>query len=263
MLSVLAHAQEAQGIELDLFLSKPMLKEVSIETKLINSIDYTYDGFLLISSSNQFYILGIGYIEPLFKPTEKKIESYTVTPEGKLYLVSGKDLCKIDTLGNFLKIYSLPDVNMGIASGNEKIYLYDKYIQKNKSDYSLFSLDRTLHYTKLVTMETPIMAVYEYNSNVFFTTKNKIYCVNEKLESFIEILTLPQEKDTIISIVGVPEHQAFYISTENSVYRINNNTLEYVNTELGGILKYDGEGLLIFNPKENFILRIRDVAFSR
>ena len=255
---VLIYAQKTQDVEVDLFLSEAMLKDISIKTTLINSIDYTSNGFLLLSSSNQFYILGIGYLEELFKPTKKKIESYTVTPEGKLYIVSGKDLCKIDTLGNFKKIYSLQNVNMGIASGNSGIYLFDQSIQKNKRDYSLFSLNKNLGRTKLVTMNTPIKSVYEYNANVFFTAKNKLYCTNKQMESFVEILTLPQESDAIISIVGDSEHHAFYISTDKTIYRMKDNNIEIISEDFGGILKYDGEGLLIFDPKKSSIIRLRN-----
>ncbi|MCL2650085.1 MAG: hypothetical protein FWD60_03535 [Candidatus Azobacteroides sp.] len=258
LLSALAHAQEVRDIELDLLLSEHMLKDLSIKTEFINSIDYTSDGFLLLSSSNQFYILGIGYMENLFNPTKKMIESYTVTPEGKLYIVSGKGLCKIDTLGNFIKIYSLPNVNMGIASGNSSIYLFDQSIQEDKQDYSLFSLNKNLDRTKLVTMNAPIKSVYEYDVNVFFTAKNKLYCTNEQMKSFVEILTLPQESDTIISIIGDSEHHAFYISTKDAIYRIKESKVELVSNEFGGILKYDGEGLLVFNPEKQLIVRLRN-----
>ena len=72
-----------------------------------------------------------------------------------------------------------------------------------------------------------------------------------------EILSLPQEDD-IISIVGDTIHQALYFSTDKAVYRVRDNQIELVNDEFGGILKYDGEGLLIFNPKENLIVRFRN-----
>jgi len=258
LFSALARAQQTQDIKLDVFLNDSILKKVSLAPKFINSIDYTDDGFLLLSSSNQFYVLGIGYIEQLFKPTEKNIESFTVTQEGKLILISDKDLCKIDTLGNFLKFYSLPNTDMGIASGNNGIYIFDQCFQKDKNDYSLFSLNRDLNYTKLLTMETPIKAVYEYNENLFFSTMNKLYGTNEQIKSFIEIAALPKETDAIISIAGDSIHHAFYISTNDTIYRIKNNALEYVNTEFGGILKYDGEGLLVFNPEKSLIVRFRN-----
>jgi len=258
LLPLFVYSQKTQDVEIDLFLSEPMLKTISLETKLINSIDYTNDGFLLISSFNQFYVLGIGYLEPLFTPTEKRIESFTVTPEGKLLLVSGADFYKIDTVGNFLKIGSLPSKNMGVISGNNVVYIFDQHSQNGKSDYSLFSLGRDLKYSKLVTIETPITAVYEYNENLFFTTMNKLYGINEKMKSFTEICALPQERDTIISIAGDSTHHAFYISTNNTIYRIKNNSFEYVNTDFGGILKYDGEGLLVFNPEKSLIIRLRN-----
>jgi tetratricopeptide (TPR) repeat protein len=255
---ILLYAQEHDGMLADVFLSETMLKEVSIKTKLINSIDYTNDGFLLVSSSNQFYVLGIGFIEQLFNPTKKNIDAFTITPEGKLHIVSGKELCKIDTLGNFRKIYSLPNTKMGIASDEDKIYVFDQLIQKGLKEYSLFSLDRKLFWKKSISMKTPITSVFEYKSSLFFSSENKLYCSNEQTKSFIEIISLPQKTNTIISIVGDSIHNALYFSSKDTIYRIKGNKLEYVSTEFGGILRYDGEGLLIFNPEKSVVIRLRN-----
>ncbi|MDR0287694.1 MAG: hypothetical protein LBI03_08350 [Clostridiales bacterium] len=255
---ILVYSQKAEDMELDLFLSEAMLNDISLKPKFIHSIDYTNTGFLLISSSNQFYIIGIGYLEELFNPAKNKIEAYTVTPEGRLYLISGRDLCNIDTLGNFKKIYSLPGDNMGIASGSDQIYLFEKKVQRNKKDYSLYCLNKNMNYKKALSIATPIRSVYEYGSNLFFTSKNKLYCSNDKMKPFAEIAALPQEKDTIISIALDVKHHSFYISTKDAVYQIRDNNVEYVMTDLGGILRYDGEGLLVFNPEKSLIVRFRN-----
>jgi hypothetical protein len=68
---------------------------------------------------------------------------------------------------------------------------------------------------------------------------------------------LPHKQD-IISITGDTINQAIYFSTQDTIYRIQNGELEYISTEFGGILNYDGEGLLIFNPENNLIIRLRN-----
>ena len=240
----------------NVFLNKTMLGNKS-GIKFNHSICYTKDGFLLLSSSNQFYLLGAGGIVPVYEKTNYKIDAFTMVSDSIPIVLSNKTLFQVDSLGNFIKILDLPNNTTGIVSGNNKIYLFDKHFQKNKTDYSIFSLSK-YGYVKLLTMETPITDVNIYDSNLFFTTKNRLYYAEEQARSFSQIISLPQEKDTIISIAEDFANRALYFSTKDTIYRSRNNVLEYVCTEFGGILKYDGEGLLVFNPEKSLVVRFQN-----
>ena len=251
---------QLQKNEPEIFLNEAMLKSISFNANFNNSIDYTRGNLLLLSSYNQFYVLGVGGIAPIFEKTNNKIDAFSVATFDKILMViSGKSLLQIDSIGNFIKVMTLPDDKMGIASGNSRIYLFNQSIQNNKTDYSLFSLTTDLELKKIVSFKTPITAVYEYGSDLFFTTENKLYRANDVIKAYTEVVALPQEKNTIVSIVGDTINNAFYISTKDAIYRINqNNVLECISTDFGGILKYDGEGLLVFNPENSLIVRFRN-----
>jgi len=84
-----------------------------------------------------------------------------------------------------------------------------------------------------------------------------ILCADNQTKTFFELFSLPQEND-IVSITGDTDRQAIYFSTQDTIYRIKDGDFEYVCTDFGGILKYDGEGLLVFNPEMQLIIRFRN-----
>ena len=250
---------QTDSIHTEIFLDSKLLKDLSIDEKFINSIEYTPDGFILLASGNQFYLLGGGGLAPVFENWNNKdsIESFTVTPDSILAVVSGKTLYQADTDTSFVKIADIPDNNMGITSKYDNIYMYDRTLRNKKKDYSIYQLSREGEITTLVTIRTPVLSVFERPSQLIFSTNNILFSVDTKTKELFQIFSLPPEND-IISIVGDTIHRALYFSTNEAIYRIRNTQLELVNDEFGGILKYDGEGLLIFNPNENFIVRFRN-----
>jgi hypothetical protein len=128
ILSVKGNAQEINNdsVNVEVILSNAMLQHISMNIKFINSIDYTVGDYLLLASSNQFYILGMGGIIPVFGTSNKKIDAYTVTSKGTLFAIIGKELCIIDSHNKLTKLLTLPNNAMGITSGNECLYVFDK-----------------------------------------------------------------------------------------------------------------------------------------
>jgi hypothetical protein len=255
----IGYTQELETADVDLLLTETMLKEVSIKTKLIHSIDYMTGDFLLLSSRNQFYLLGMGGIDSLFSVSKRTVNAYTVTPDGLLLIVSGKNLCTIDTMGSLVDLYTLPDAEMGISSGIGSVYVFDQHRRGNKQQtYSIYIISRNSQYTKLLTIPTPVASVFEDGTNVFFSTENRLLCADVKTKKLTEIISLPKKEDKIISITRDTLNHAFYFSTDKAIYRIKDNKTECIGNEFGGILRYDGEGLLIFNPETNLIVRLRN-----
>ncbi|MDD4661489.1 MAG: hypothetical protein PHF73_12665, partial [Massilibacteroides sp.] len=249
----------SDSLKMDIFLNESMLKEALINIKFVNSMDYSPTGFILLASSNQFYMLGIGGIHFTFKKTKMKIDDYTVTQDNALLVVSGNKLCNIDTLGSLSTIYDLPISNAGIISGNNNdvIYIYDRNFQKGKKEYALYKISDIEQHTRLLSVPTPVTSVYEYKADLLLATNNKIICVDNNTKTFFDFFSLPQKQD-IISIAGDTINHALYFSTQDTIYRIQNGVLEYVCTEFGGTLMHDGDGLLVFNPEKKLIVRLRN-----
>jgi tetratricopeptide (TPR) repeat protein len=263
-----ASAQD-QEPELDVFLNENMMKSTNLSVKFNSSIDYTSGNFLLLSSSNQFYALGLNGVFPVLNKTKNRIDAFSIaTSDSILLFVSNKALYQPDTDGKMVKITDLPSAKMGVASDEDEIYLFEQADVKDKKEYSLYSLSRMFGLTELISVKTPINSVLKYQSELLFTSKDKIYYVVEDKDideyeyevkyTYEEFFTLSDENSTIISLSGDVENQALYFSTADTVYCIKDNQLDYVCTDFGGTLRYDGKGLLIFNPEKSLVVRLRN-----
>lgn len=257
--TVIGYAQDAPPIKAEILLNNALLEELKIDTQFIHSIEYTSGSFLLLSSSEQFYILGIGGIAPIFESWKSKIgiESFTVTEDTILLIVSGNSLYQASTNPEFVKIMNIPDNNMGISSKYRDVYVFDRALKEDKKDYFIYQISRDKNITPLVKIPTPVLSVFELPSQLFFSTKNILFCIDVKTKNFSQIFALPFEDD-IISIAGDTINHTFYFSTAQAIYQIKNSNIEIISNDFGGILRYDGEGLLVFNPEKSLIIRLRN-----
>ena len=257
--SVVGYTQNTHSIKADILLDSTLLNQLSINTKFINSIEYTSKGFILLSSPEQFYLLGNGGIVPIFKSWTGKtdIESFAVSLYGILLVVSGNTLYQAYSKPSFIKVSDIPDSNMGIISKYNNIFVYNRVLKNNKKDYSIYQVSKNKKITPLVTIPTPILSVFEQPSQLIFSTKNILFSVAIATKKLYQILVLPQTDD-IISVVGDTINHAFYFSTDKAIYRIKDDKTELICNDFGGILKYDGEGLVIFNPEKQLIVRFRN-----
>jgi len=257
--SLVGYSQNSDSITTEILLNHELLEELSIDAKFINSIEYTPDGFILLASVNRFYLLGIGGVTPVFEGWDSKnsIGSFIITADSILVVVSGNTLYQAYSDPSFIKVTDIPDSDMGITSKYKNIYVFDRTLKPDKKDYSIYQISEDTEMTPIVTIPTPILSVFEKSPLLIFSTKNTLFTVDVKTKNLYQILTLPQEED-IISIVGDTINHAFYVSTDNAIYRIKENKIELISEDFGGILKYDGEGLLVFNPEKSLIVRLRN-----
>jgi len=256
----IGYAQDTQSIKADILLDSAFINQSTIDIKFLNSIEYTSDGFILLSSANQFYLLGIGGVSQIFEKWNSKIsgiESFTLTSDNILMVVSGNTLFQAYSKPSFIKVMDIPDSGMGISSKYKDVYVFDQTLKSNKKDYFIYQLSRDKKTIPLVKISTPILSVFEQPSQLIFSTKNILFSVDIKTKKLYPIFVLPQESD-IISIVGDTTNHAFYFSTDNTIYRMKNKKVEIISKDFGGILKYDGEGLVIFNPEKQLIVRLRN-----
>jgi len=258
--SIVGYAQDTQSVKADILLDSALLNQLSMtDVKFINSVEYTPKGFIVLSSPNRFYLLGKGGIVPVFKgwKDNAKIESFAVMGKGILLVVSGNTLYQANSDTSFIKVTDIPAGDMGITSKYKDIYVYDRTQISDKKDYSIYQISENKEITPIVTIPAPVSSVFEQPSLLMFSTKNRLLSVDIKTKNLFQILALPQEDD-IISIVGDTINHAFYFSTNSAIYRIKGSKIEIISKDFGGILKYDGDGLLIFNPEKQLIVRLRN-----
>ncbi len=107
----------------------------------------------------------------------------------------------------------------------------------------------------LFELTTPIKSVAEYNNTVLFATRNLLCQFDPATKDYKVLASISKEK-TILSVTADPSGNRIYFSTDREIYAVNNAAAITISKELGGILKFYADGLMVFDPGKDFLIRI-------
>lgn len=241
------------SLRFEVLLSSKLLDDAKLEINFIGAQEMTSNRLILLSSANQFYLLGWGGIQSVGPKITDTISSFAYTPDGFLMVVRNKELFYVDSIGNPAKLFGLPDYAMGITAGADVMYLYDQ--NRNKAKHALYVLEKGGLYKELLVVPSPIYSVIEMDKLILFSTENAILSFNPDNKELKAIATLPgvnEIKSVAIDSLG----STIYFSTDNSIYAVNNSRIINLTNEFGGSLRFFTDGLLVFNPEKKFLIRI-------
>ncbi len=241
------------SIRFEILLHKKMLNDSKIDVKFIESIEITSSQLLMLSSSNQFYLLGLGGIAPVSQKENDTITSFAYTSDGLLMIVRNNELCYIDTLGKLAKLYTLPSHNMKISAGKKVMYLFDS--SKNKKKYIVYSLAHGGRYNEILVTSTPINAVAETKNQLLFSTGSALYSYNLNDKKTKALVNVPNNYE-IKSIAVDTLSGRIYFSTNNAVYALKDSLAVAITDKFTGSLKYYNNSIMIINSEKQFIVRI-------
>jgi hypothetical protein len=249
-----APSEPEDSLQLEVLMGSKMLDDIHLKTSFINSLNVTTQGHILLSSANQFYLLGWGGIMPVGEKISGSISSFAYSPDGYLMIVQNNELCYIDTLDRLARLYELPGNDMGISAGENVMYLYDK--NKEKKEHALYILSKGHKYAKLFVIPTPISSVLEIDRLLLFATENKLFSVNLMNNEIKALVALPQKEDNIVSIAADTLTGNIYFSSKDAVYSIKDKSVVCISDKFGGTLQYFNDGLLVFKPERKFLIRL-------
>lgn len=237
----------------EVLLSENMANNILPNEKFINSIDITSNHLILLSTNNQYYLLGWGGIIPLGKKVTGRIGSYSYTSDSLLMTIRNNELCVFDLQGNLSKLYTLPSTGMGISGGKYGMYVFDRNGEKQKQ--ALFVLVKGGKYSKLFEIPTPIQSVVEMNNSILFATQNTLFCYDLYSKGLKALVALSNGQE-IKSLAFDTSSSRIYFSTSSMIYAIKDSSAALVTDKFGGILRFFNDGLIVFNPEKKFLIRI-------
>lgn len=252
-INVVAQNQiKEQSIHAEFLLSSTMLEDAYLDISFINSMNITSNKHILLSSTSQFYLLGLGGIKPVGKRTFN-IHAFDYAPEGILMVVHERELSYLDSIGNYHHYYTLPNDKMGITSGKKKMYVYDQ--KENLKSYNLYALENG-SYSKLINFPNIISSVYESNDLLYVASGNKIYAINSINNELNEVVRLEDSHEKIISITKDQKSEKLYFATNKDIYVLANKKIDCISDQFGGFLKLTDDSLIVFSPERKFLVRL-------
>ncbi len=245
------------SLRFEILMSSHMLKAAKIQPEFIGSVDVTSGRHILLSTKNQFWLLGWGGIKPLGKQvTSGMIRSFAFSPDSLLMVIKGNEVCSFDSKGALTKLFKLPGNEMAICAGEKVMYLYDQ--GNTRSNKAVYVLTQGGKYAVLFESVTPINAVAEWKNTILFASGNMVCQFDIKTKEHKVLATLSKEK-TILSITPDPATGRIYFSTSDAIYAINDLTAITISRNIGGLVKFYGGGLMVFDPGKKFLIRITNI----
>lgn len=241
------------SLRYEVLMSTALLKTMNLNPAFISTLDVTPERLVMVSSENRAFLLGWGGMKPLGKPASGAISSFAFTPDGLLMVVMDKEICYFDSLGALTSLYKLPYSDMGISAGKKTMYIYDR--STGKTNKGVYELSPGGKYKILFELTSPIKSVAEFNNTLLFTTRNLLCQFDLATKDYKVLASLSKEK-TILSVTADLSGNRIYFSTDREIYAVNNSAAITISKELGGILKFYADGLMVFDPGKSFLIRI-------
>jgi len=243
-------------LRFEILLSSRMLSDVNLNISLINSYVFTENLNILLSTKEQFYLLGAGSIVPFGKKNMGEIIDFALTHDNLLMVVRNNKICTFDSTGGLKQLYVLPADGMGISSGKHVMYVYNKRL--NTTSFSLYAIAEKGKYSHLLEVPKPILSVAEFGNTVFFASGNGIFSYNIPTKSVMGVVSVKEDK-VIQSFALDTTKNILYFATDNEIFALYKNSVITITNEFGGNLKFYQNGLLVFLQKNKYIIRISGI----
>ncbi|HNW97697.1 MAG TPA: hypothetical protein PKK00_04710 [Bacteroidales bacterium] len=241
------------SLHYEVLMNSKMLQDINLNVNFVNSIDVTTDSLILLSSSNQFYVLGWGGMIPLGERIFGSISSFNLTPDKFLMVISENYICKIDSTGTLIRQIKLPNYGMGLSPGKNVMFVFDR--EKNLQKNSVYLIVRGGKYAKLFDVTTPVNSVFDMKDSLLFASKNGLFSFDYQSKEVKTIAYINQGRE-IKSVTADTSTKQIFFSTDSVVYALENSKPVILTNKFGGILKFYSGGLIVFNPTQKFLIRI-------
>ncbi|MFZ0281518.1 MAG: hypothetical protein WAL29_07705, partial [Bacteroidales bacterium] len=252
VMKISAIPQGEDSLRFEVLLTPGMVNEVNPGSRFINSVAITSNQLLLLSTKDQFYLLGWGGMAPLGKKVTGNIGSFAYTSDSLLMTIRNNELCVFDSPDNLSRLFTLPSTEMGISSGKYVMYIFDR--NGGKSKQSVYVIAHGGKYSKLFDVPKPIYSLVERGNNILFSNGSAIFQYNPDTKEMKALATLPEDQ-TIRSLTVDPSNGRIYFSTDNMVFSFKNSEKVVITDEIGGKLMFF-DGLIIFNPENKLLVRL-------
>lgn len=244
-------AQNNGSLKVEILLNKALLNEYG-NNNFINSFVLTKNKNILLSTENQFYIVGLGEVDKIGPIQNGKINAFEFTNKGVLLAVKNNEVCFLDTSSKLNFAYKIPESNFKLSRGKYSYYLYENNKTKNKN--TVYNLKDKQGYVKLLEMPKAINSLIEFGDKLLLCNENGLFEFN-LIDKTIHLVTNLPKDEIILSICADTLNKRIYFSSPRALYSIKNNIINVVNPNNGGELKYYDDGLFVFDNKNNILLK--------
>lgn len=245
-----AAAKDPAKPTVEVMLNKQSAEKHHIGT-LTPALVVTPTHFLMIEDNKKFYQVAWGGVRPV--DGLRGLDAFDYLPNGDFAGIRGKELVALAKSGELEPIMALPSEGMGLAAGRGKTYLFERDGGERNGLFILLPNKKGL---KLLESPEPIAAVLEDGDGILFAAGTGIYRFGADKTTKL-VFGLPKGSRNISSLAQDPATKRIYASDGDSVFSFKDKDVVVITRENGGVLRWFGDGLIIFDPKAPLLIRIR------
>lgn len=252
ILSVAAHGQEGiTPIKIARILTPEIAAKQNLGT-LCPSVAITPNGVAVVGDGDQMWAVGADGAVKV--EGVRNASSFAFSPDGLLVVVSGSNLQYLDPFNKTLKlIYTLPAAGMRIVpEGKDRFLLYGPDGAKG---FALFELLPGRKVVKVIDSPRPITGVVRNGEQLLIVTGGMLFAIYNN-----SMLLLAGESGGALRSVAIdPDSGRIFLSDGNRTFEFHEGKIIPLFSDLSGELRWQSGGLLIFNPKERFLVQVANL----
>ncbi len=241
-----AHARVPLGREVQVVLNPGSARSAGLR-HLGPCVAVTPDGAAVVGNAMGLWLVGGGKARATGVTA---LGCFTFTPEGLLMGVRGRELVFLDAHGQFEPLFRLPGVGMTLVPGNgDSLLLFG---QEDKGTWGLYTIRPGRKVSLVLQSPKPITAAAETANHVLVVIDGALFLV----EHGEMRLVAGEPKGTLTALAADPDGKAIFVSDGRRIFRINDRRVAVVAAGVGGTLRWQGGGLLVFDPRGPLLVRL-------
>jgi len=245
--AIAAFAQQAQPT-VERILT-PALAEKQHLTTLAPSVAVTPNGVAVVGDGDRVWAVGADGAVQI--AGIRNANSFAMSPEGLLVIVSGKSLLYLDPVSKTLKpVFDLPFAGMNLVSESRDSFLL--YGPDGTKGCALYELLPGRKVMKIVDTPRPITGVARMGDEILLVTGGALFAVSQNT-----MVLLAGEIGGKLHSVAVDEGTGhIFLSDGHSLFAIQQGAVVALTGGLGGELRWQSGGLIVFNPTQRSLARL-------
>ena len=212
-------------------------------------IAFTPNGVAVVGDGDRVWAVGSDGVVPI--ADVHNANSFAISPQGLVVVVSGKSLLYLDPVSKELKpIFELPFTGMSILTESEDSFLL--FGPDGTKGFALFELLSGRKVVKVVDTPQPITGVTRLDNEILLVTDGALFAV---YRNSLRLLA-GEVGGTLRSVAADGQRGQIFVSDGKSIFILRKDSVVPLAGDFGGELRWQSGGLVVFNPAERSIARL-------
>lgn len=239
------------AIQAQVLLSGELARHAGI-AQLAPALALAPGRFALVADSVHMYLVGWGGVRPL---DGDPLSAFAYTGDGMLMGVRGRQFMYLAADGHLKTVAGLPDDNMGIAAGPDRVLLFERRASGNSTLYEFLPGRRM---RRLLDSPLPIAAAASAGQAVYFAAGNAVFVARPGAS--LQVAAALPGTQMILSVAVPATGNRLYVSSATDTFVVADGKATLLLKGIGGALLADGNALLVLDTRTSTLVRLADIT---